>query len=78
MGDGIPLRGGHGIALRRLAINAVILAAAVLPLLSASVPDIFDELPGQYAGAAWEMVESGNWLIPTLDGIPRLQKPPLV
>lgn len=56
----------------------VLLAAAALHLTTAAIPDIYDELPGQYAGAAREMVETGNWLIPTLDGIPRLQKPPLV
>src|SRR5207253_725641 len=33
---------------------------------------------GQYAGAAREMVEAHRWLLPTNDGIPRLQKPPLL
>ena len=62
----------------RLAALSVLVAAAGLHLATAAVPDIYDELPGQYAATAWEMVESGNWLIPALEGIPRLQKPPLV
>src|SRR5215813_436382 len=33
---------------------------------------------GQYAGAAREMVEAHQWLLPTNDGTPRLQKPPLL
>jgi 4-amino-4-deoxy-L-arabinose transferase-like glycosyltransferase len=59
-------------------ILGVLSVAGGLHVATATVPDLYDELPGQYAGAAREMVESGNWLIPTLDGIPRLQKPPLV
>ena len=39
---------------------------------------MFDQIDGQYAGAAREMIARGDWLIPTQDGIPRLQKPPLV
>lgn len=52
--------------------------AALLHLATAGVPDIYDELPGQYAATAWETIESGTWLVPTLEGVPRLQKPPLV
>ncbi|MDB6000531.1 MAG: glycosyl transferase family 39, partial [Rhizobacter sp.] len=32
---------------------------------------------GRYVGVAWEMVHSGNWLTPTLDGLPFFHKPPL-
>ncbi|MGZ5786693.1 MAG: glycosyltransferase family 39 protein [Ramlibacter sp.] len=32
---------------------------------------------GRYAGVAWEMLRSGNWLVPTLDGLPYFHKPPL-
>ncbi len=32
---------------------------------------------GRYAGVAWEMVRSGQWLTPTLDGLPYFHKPPL-
>lgn len=41
-------------------------------------PVIFDDNEGLYAGAVREMHASGNWLIPTVNGFPRVQKPPLV
>ena len=37
-----------------------------------SLPD-----EGRYVGVAWEMVRSGDWLTPTLDGLPYFHKPPL-
>ena len=37
-----------------------------------SLPD-----EGRYAGVAWEMVQTGHWLTPTLDGLPFFHKPPL-
>jgi 4-amino-4-deoxy-L-arabinose transferase-like glycosyltransferase len=32
---------------------------------------------GRYAGIAWEMLQSGRWSVPTLDGLPFFHKPPL-
>lgn len=32
---------------------------------------------GRYVGVALEMLRSGDWLVPTLDGLPYLHKPPL-
>ncbi|MBI4560454.1 MAG: glycosyltransferase family 39 protein [Candidatus Rokubacteria bacterium] len=64
--------------MNRFLVLAALIPAAVLHVATAAVPDIYDELPGQYAATAWQMVESGNWLIPAHDGLPRLQKPPLV
>lgn len=32
---------------------------------------------GRYVGIAWEMMRSGDWLTPTLDGLPFFHKPPL-
>lgn len=37
-----------------------------------SIPD-----EGRYVGVAWEMLRSGDWVTPTLDGLPFLHKPPL-
>ena len=57
----------------------VALAALLLVyLLSCAVPRLFDQIDGQYAGAAREMMARGDWLVPTQNGVPRLQKPPLV
>jgi 4-amino-4-deoxy-L-arabinose transferase-like glycosyltransferase len=32
---------------------------------------------GRYVGVAWEMLRSGHWAVPTLDGMPFFHKPPL-
>ncbi len=32
---------------------------------------------GRYVGVAWEMMRSGDWLLPTLNGLPYFHKPPL-
>jgi 4-amino-4-deoxy-L-arabinose transferase-like glycosyltransferase len=50
----------------------------VVYFATSGFPHLFDQIDGQYAGAAREMMMSGNWLTPTQDGVPRLQKPPLV
>jgi 4-amino-4-deoxy-L-arabinose transferase-like glycosyltransferase len=47
-------------------------------LFTCGGPRLFDQIDGQYAGAAREMMARGDWLIPTQNGVPRLQKPPLV
>ena len=43
--------------------------AGLRPLL---LPD-----EGRYVGVAWEMLRSGDWLTPTLNGLPFFHKPPL-
>jgi 4-amino-4-deoxy-L-arabinose transferase-like glycosyltransferase len=63
--------------LNQFLIFLQVLVAAVY-IGTAAVPRLFDQIDGQYAGAAREMIVRGDWLIPSQDGIPRLQKPPLV
>ncbi len=63
---------------RRALFGFLLLLAAVLHLATIGWGDLYNETDGQYAGAAREMIESHNWLLPTNDGIPRWQKPPLV
>jgi 4-amino-4-deoxy-L-arabinose transferase-like glycosyltransferase len=46
--------------------------AATAGLRAFAVPD-----EGRYAGVAWSMVTSGDWLVPRLDGLPYFHKPPL-
>ncbi len=41
-------------------------------------PVVFDDNEGLYAGAVREMHERGDWLMPSNNGFPRVQKPPLV
>ncbi|MEP6685935.1 MAG: glycosyltransferase family 39 protein, partial [Verrucomicrobiota bacterium] len=56
----------------------LIALAALLHVTTTGWGDLYNETDGQYAGAAREMVESHHWLLPTNDGVPRLQKPPLL
>jgi 4-amino-4-deoxy-L-arabinose transferase-like glycosyltransferase len=63
----------------RHALFAILVAlTALLHLGTIGSGDLYSETEGQYAGAAREMVETHHWLLPTNDGIPRLQKPPLL
>src|SRR6266568_1795012 len=63
----------------RHALLAILIAlGALLHVATIGSGDLYSETEGQYAGAAREMVESHQWLLPTNDGIPRLQKPPLL
>jgi 4-amino-4-deoxy-L-arabinose transferase-like glycosyltransferase len=63
----------------RHALLVILIAlAALLHIVTIGTGDLYSETEGQYAGAAREMVASHNSLLPTNDGIPRLQKPPLL
>jgi 4-amino-4-deoxy-L-arabinose transferase-like glycosyltransferase len=63
----------------RHAVFAFLIALAVLlHAATAGWGDLYSETDGQYAGAAREMIESHHYLLPTNDGVPRLQKPPLL
>jgi hypothetical protein len=62
----------------RHALLAFLLAlAAVLHIGTAGWGDLYDGVESQVAGGARAMVESGQWLVPTSDGVPLLQTPPL-
>ncbi|HEY8835741.1 MAG TPA: glycosyltransferase family 39 protein, partial [Chthoniobacterales bacterium] len=62
----------------RHALLAFLLAlAAVLHIGTAAWGDLYDGDEGQLAGGAREMLDSHQWLLPTNDGAPLLQTPPL-
>ncbi|MBV8814824.1 MAG: phospholipid carrier-dependent glycosyltransferase [Verrucomicrobia bacterium] len=46
-------------------------------LSACGFPRLLDQIDGQYAGAAREMISNHHWLVPTQNGVPRLRKPPL-
>ncbi|HUR89742.1 MAG TPA: glycosyltransferase family 39 protein [Ramlibacter sp.] len=46
--------------------------AATAWLRPLAVPD-----EGRYVGVAWDMLRTGDWLVPRLDGLPYFHKPPL-
>jgi 4-amino-4-deoxy-L-arabinose transferase-like glycosyltransferase len=63
---------------RRALFIFLLSLTALLHIATIGWGDLYNETDGQYAGAAREMIESNHWLIPTNDGIPRPQKPPLL
>jgi 4-amino-4-deoxy-L-arabinose transferase-like glycosyltransferase len=60
---------------RDTAIVALLTVAAILATAWARPLMLPDE--GRYVGIAWEMMRSGDWLVPTLNGLPYFHKPPL-
>ena len=56
----------------RLALVLAAWLAATAWLRPLMLPD-----EGRYVGVAWQMLTSGDWLTPTLDGLPFFHKPPL-
>jgi hypothetical protein len=63
---------------RHALFGIVIAIAALVHFGTVYWGDLYSETEGQYAAAAREMFESGHYLVPTNDSIPRLQKPPLL
>jgi hypothetical protein len=55
----------------------VIVATAVWLAATAGVRPLMLPDEGRYVGIAWEMLTSGDWLVPRLDGLPFFHKPPL-
>ena len=69
-------------ALRRRAraVSAIVpMAIAAFAWLAFSVGARPLSLPdeGRYVGVAWEMLRSGEWIVPTENGLPFFHKPPL-
>lgn len=57
---------------RVLLLAAIVWLAATAWVRPLALPD-----EGRYVGVAWEMLRSGDWLVPKLDGLPYFHKPPL-
>jgi len=67
-------RGRH----HALPLALVAIAGAAVFLLGLGETGVVDETPALFAAAARHMAESGDWLIPRVNGLPRYDKPPLV
>jgi len=60
---------------RRIVVGAVVLFAWLAWSMGLHPLTLPDE--GRYVGVAWEMVRSGDWVVPTQNGLPFFHKPPL-
>jgi 4-amino-4-deoxy-L-arabinose transferase-like glycosyltransferase len=60
--------------------GAALCAVAIVALLAivGTAHPIQDNNEGLYARVAQEMLQEGDWVIPRLDGVPYLEKPPLL
>ena len=63
---------------REIARDAILLLPLFLGLFVGIWHPIQDLNEGLYARIPQEMLASGNWIVPTLDGLPYLEKPPLM
>src|SRR5687767_3364126 len=62
---------------RHALLAFLLVLAAVLHIGTAGWGDLYDGVEGQLAGGAREMLESKQWLVPTNNGVPQLETPPL-
>src|SRR5689334_14106977 len=65
------------VALTPLEVPVLLLLTVVWLGASAGLRQLSLPDEGRYVGVAWEMLRSGDWLTPTLDGLPFFHKPPL-
>lgn len=62
---------------RHALLAFLLVLAAVLHIGTAGWGDLYNGVEGQLAGGAREMLESKQWLLPTNNGVPQLETPPL-
>jgi 4-amino-4-deoxy-L-arabinose transferase-like glycosyltransferase len=66
---------GNGSGALRAGLAVLVLGAAItLPRIGAH--GLWDPWEPRYVGVAEEMAASGDWIVPRLDGDPRLNRPP--
>ncbi|MEK7369721.1 MAG: hypothetical protein AABZ62_08650, partial [Planctomycetota bacterium] len=57
-------------------LTILVLFTLAMFFLSLGGRDFWAPDEGEYAQISQEMIESGDWIIPRLNGIPSAQKPP--
>ncbi|MFQ6537568.1 MULTISPECIES: ArnT family glycosyltransferase [Aphanothece] len=65
-------------AVRRRVLGLTLLLGLGLFVWQLGSSGLVDETPPLFAASARAMAESGDWLIPRVNGLPRYDKPPLV
>jgi 4-amino-4-deoxy-L-arabinose transferase-like glycosyltransferase len=69
---------GHRRGGRHTLFLCVVAAGGVIFLLGLGQTGVVDETPALFAASARRMIESRDWLVPWVNGLPRYDKPPLV
>lgn len=68
---------GRAASRRIPGVALLFLAALVLGLLFNGTRPLWESSETRYAEAAREMARGGDWLVPRIEGVPHLTKPPL-
>ena len=63
---------------RRRGLLCILFIGFLVFILQLGSTGLVDETPPLFAAASRAMAESGNWLTPQVNGLPRFDKPPLV
>ena len=63
---------------RRWVLGLVLFCGVLLCLWRLGATGVTDETPPLFAAAGRGMVDSGDWLTPRVNGLPRYDKPPLI
>ncbi len=63
---------------RRRGLFCILFFGLILFVWQLGATGLFDETPPLFAAASRTMAETGNWLTPQVNGLPRFDKPPLV
>tara|TARA_Y100001968_G_scaffold81757_1_gene72849 strand:+ start:430 stop:2268 length:1839 start_codon:yes stop_codon:yes gene_type:complete len=63
---------------RRRGLLCILLIGFIIFILQLGSTGLVDETPPLFAAASRAMVETGNWLTPRVNGLPRFDKPPFV
>ena len=63
---------------RRRLLLITLAAGALVFLVGLGQTGVIDETPALFAASARRMRDSGDWLVPWVNGLPRYDKPPLV
>jgi 4-amino-4-deoxy-L-arabinose transferase-like glycosyltransferase len=72
------LRRPWGITRRQVTLLVLLFAAAVYIGCIFSPPSLMDDVDAVQAQIARNMMQSGDWVTARLDGVPYLEKPPLI
>ena len=63
---------------RNIKIGIIIIILIIICFKDLGSTGLIDESAVLFASSGRNMAKSGNWLTPTVNGLPRFHKPPLV